>query len=108
MKNTRIEYLQKILAENPNDTFSLYALALEYLSLDEEKAKYYLEILLQDFPDYLPTYYQAAQFFALQNEIEKAKHLLQKGIALAQKQNDGHTLKELQKALQNLTNNQLE
>lgn len=97
----RVMLLLEFLEEDPNNPFNVYALALEYQNIDPEKATYYFDQLLKSHQDYLPTYFQAALFFADQGNVEKARGIYQAGIALAQKDQDGHTLKELENAYQN-------
>ncbi len=97
----RVMLLLEFLEEDPNNPFNVYALALEYQNIDPEKATYYFDQLLKSHQDYLPTYFQAALFFADQENVEKARGIYQAGIALAQKDQDRHTLKELENAYQN-------
>ena len=97
----RIQQLLEFLEEEPNNPFNLYALALEYQKHDTEKVAHYFDMLLQNHKNYLPTYYHAADFFAQQNEITKAKNIYEEGIRLATEQQDNHTLRELQNAYLN-------
>ncbi len=98
---TRIEQLLQFVKEEPNDPFNLYALALEYQNKDADAAKTYFEKLLQQHPEYLPTYFHAAAFFAEAEKIEKAQQIYLKGIDLAKKQGNQHALRELKNAYQN-------
>lgn len=88
----------------PADAFLKYAIALEYLRLgnSDEAAKQF-ELLLKDFPNYLPTYYQAAKFWEETGEIDKAIAAYNTGIALASANNDAKALNELREALMLLT-----
>ena len=97
----RVMQLLEFLREDPDNPFNVYALALEYQSIDPEKASFYFEQLLNSHQDYLPTYSQAAMFFADQGNVEKAKEIYRVGIALARKDQNQHTLKELENAYQN-------
>lgn len=98
----RINMLKKYLEENPDDPFNIYALALEYLDLDVKISKSYFDKLLKNHPDYLPTYYHAANLYLELDNFEEAKKLYNKGILLAEKQGDINTLNELQNALNTL------
>ncbi len=98
MNSARLNQLLSFLEESPDDPFILYALALEYKSSDREQALHYFTRLLNDCPDYLPTYYQAARFCEETNQIPKALELYRKGIDLATRQHDEATRKELQAA----------
>lgn len=91
--------LKKYMEENPNDPFNIYALALEYLDLDVKISRSYFDKLLTNHPDYLPTYYHAANLYLEMNNVEEAKKLYNKGIELAEKQGDLNTIKELKNAL---------
>lgn len=98
MNLTRIEQLLKFLEEEPNDVFSLYALALEYKKSNPAEAGKLFRQLLTHHPEYLPTYYQAALMMEETGNIEDALKLYERGIGLARKLNDVATLKELQAA----------
>jgi len=98
----RIKMLKKYLEENPDDPFNIYALALEYLDQDVKISKAYFDKLITNFPDYLPTYYLAANLYLELDDIEEAKKLYNIGIVLANKQGDIDTRNELQNALNTL------
>lgn len=102
MNESRINLLKNYIKEEPNDPFNYYALACEYLNGNEEGALVLFDRLLIDFPDYLATYYQAAQLKVEFEEENEALEIYEKGIALALKQNNLKTLRELQAAKQNL------
>jgi hypothetical protein len=57
---------------------------------------------LNDFPDYLPTYYQAALILLEIGQTKKAKIVLENGIKLAEKARELKTKNELQMQLNNL------
>ena len=102
MNQGRIELLQRYIEEEPNEAFNHYALANEYMAFDTEKAlKLFLEIL-KNFPEYLPTYYQAAKLLAETEKEEDALKVYEDGIALAKIQGNHKTLNELNSAYQNL------
>lgn len=105
MHNNRIEQLLSFLAKEPNDSFLLYALAMEYSKADIEKSLALYEQLLREHASYLPTYYQAAKLYEELEEEERASEIYQKGIALSEQSQDEHTLKELQKAYQQFLQN---
>lgn len=101
MQAERIRQLENFLKEDPNDPFNLYALATEYLKQDPAKAMSFYEKLLQEHPEYVPTYYHAAALYAALGQNNKAEATYQKGIATAQKVGDAHALRELQSAYNN-------
>lgn len=99
MKTPLLEKLLDFYQEDPSDPFNAYALALEYEKTDSVTARHWYDTLLTKFPDYLPTYYQAAQFFIQEEENEKAETVLKTGIGLAKMQHSAKTEQELIRAL---------
>lgn len=98
MNSSRLEQLEAFLKNEPNDPFILYAIATEYRNHDPKKAREYYDILLTHHPEYLATYYHAALLFIELNEDALAEETFKKGIALAQKQGNSLSLRELQNA----------
>lgn len=94
----RINQLKQFAAEEPDDPFNLYALALEYLKTDANEANKIFEKLTQTHPDYLPTYYPYAQSMVERKDFEKAEMIFQKGMEIARAKNDHKTLSEIQAA----------
>lgn len=97
----RLQLLIQFTKEEPENPFNWYALALEYMNSDPEETAVIFNQLLKSHRDYLPTYYTSAQFFAEQNQLEKAKEIFEKGIELAGKLKDEKAFKELKNAYQN-------
>ena len=95
---SRLEQLKQFAKEEPNDPFNLYALALEYLKSDQQEALTIFKSLLQNSPDYLPTYYPYAQLLAEMKESKLAENIFEAGISVAKKVNDLKTMRELQAA----------
>ncbi len=98
MHNSKIEQLLEFLKEDPDDTFTRYALALEYDKQNDVRAEVYYAELLVDFPDYLATYYHAGKYYE-KIDGEKAKAIYSKGISVALTQNNNKALQELRNAL---------
>ncbi|MTI19921.1 tetratricopeptide repeat protein [Fulvivirga sp. RKSG066] len=98
MNSSRLSQLLDFLKNDPKDAFTLYAIATEYKSTDPQEALKYFEILLQEHPDYLATYYHVAHLYLELEEDEKAEAAFKKGIELAQKQENALSLRELQNA----------
>lgn len=101
MNQERVKKLLEFLENEPNDPFTIYALATEYLDATPSKSRIYFEILLTEHPEYLATYYHAAQLYADLDMIEEADTTYKRGIALAEKHNELKTLQELKNAYQN-------
>ena len=102
MNNERVKLLEEFYRNDPNDPFNLYALALEFQANDTFRAANLFETLLKDFPDYLPTYYQAVDFFSNQNDLPKAMEIAKKGIEKARYANELKTLGEISSLLEAL------
>jgi len=102
MNAERLTQLKKYLEENPQDPFSIYALALEYQKTDLKQAQEYFETLLKDHSDYTPTYYQAAKLYQALEKFSRAKEIYLKGIEVCQKAGETKAVQELRNAYQEL------
>jgi tetratricopeptide (TPR) repeat protein len=102
MATERINQLQQFYEDDPNDPFNLYALTLEYLKYDHQKAAAYFDLLVEKHKDYLPTYYHAAKFFLEAGNRDKAIQLYERGLALARELRDSKAQRELQSAYDEL------
>jgi len=99
----RIEILKGFLDENPNDSFSRYALALEYVKLGQhEEAVRQFETVKKNDPDYVATYFQLGQLYQKLGRQHEAEKTLRTGITVAAKAGDEHTKSELEGALEAL------
>jgi len=99
MNSERLTTLFSYLENDPNDAFIKYAIALEYMKHDPVKSLQWLEDLLSNHPEYLPTYYQAGKMLQANNQSEKAQNIFEKGIKLAIMQKNHLTQRELNNAL---------
>jgi hypothetical protein len=97
----RINLLKDYCAEEPQNPFNYYALALEYRESEKVEAAHLFDFVVVSFPNYLPVYFPAAQFFFENEELQKAKKLFEVGIKLAHALQDEKTKKELSNAYQN-------
>ncbi len=97
---TRLEQLQQMLSQEPDDIFLQYAIAMEYFSANAfEKALGCLKPIIANKPDYLAAYYQTGKCYEELKQFEEAKSIYEKGVELAQKQSKTKTLNELREAL---------
>lgn len=97
---SRLESLQKMLEETPDDEFLLYAISLEYQKMgDSERAIESMNDLLAKHENYLPAYYQLGHLYAQKGDREYAMELFRKGIEVATHRGDRKTIGELQEAL---------
>lgn len=100
---TRREKLEEFLAQNPNDAFTRYGIALECLREgDIAGAETHFKVLLQANPDYVPGYQMYAQTLAQHDRAEEAKALLNSGIAAAIRQGNQHARSEMEGLLTQL------
>lgn len=101
--NNRLEALLNLQKKDPNDSFILYGIALEYMSAKnyEEAEKYFKDLLFLD-PKYVPAYMQFARLKENQNEIEDARSLYKRGIKIAKETGDNHAAKEMEEFLDEL------
>ena len=100
----RLTALLNFINQTPSDPFLHFGIAMEYLSVnDEKKALEKMAFIYQEFPEYLPNYYQLAHLYENNNEIDKAILIYEKGIALALAKNETKTAVELRSALEELT-----
>ena len=96
----RLEILKNMVAQNPNDSFSRYGLAMEYANSGSlEKAVEEYESLLASNPDYAAAYYHGGQAFEKLGRIDEARRMYRRGIEVTRRTGDAHTNSELQAAL---------
>src|SRR5208337_1684953 len=99
----RIAALSEILAENPNDEFARYGLAMEYSKSGEvDRAMEEFSKLLTANPDYTPGYFMAAQTLAAAGRTDEAKKMLVEGIASARRTGNTHAQSEMTAMLEEL------
>ena len=73
MQEESLKILSELIKTEPEEPFNRYALAMEYAGKDTVESLRHLEVLLEIFPEYLPTYYQAATLYAEQEKEEKKR-----------------------------------
>lgn len=100
MSNQTIQLLKRFLEQDPNDSFTRFALAMEYnkAGLSSEAEKTYLELISRD-PSYVGTYYHLGMIYSLSGDKDSARKTFQDGIEVANRVNDNHAASELRQAL---------
>ena len=99
----RIAALTEILAENPNDEFARYGLAMEYSKAGEvDRAMEEFGKLLAANPNYTPGYFMAAQMLAATGRTDEAKKMLIDGIGSARRTGNAHAQSEMTAMLEEL------
>jgi len=102
MNSDRIKMLEQFVAEDPDDAFNRYALALEWAKIEPRRSTEIFDQLIREQPDYLPAYYQAGLVHLALNEVDRARPILVAGIAVAQQQRNNKTVNELRSLLEAL------
>lgn len=96
----RIAQLKEFLKDKPKDCFLRHALALELVKAGEEKqAKTLFEAILNEFPEYVGSYYPLGKLLEQMHLADEALKVYEQGIQQAQKSGDQHTLSELRSAI---------
>ncbi|MBE9583743.1 tetratricopeptide repeat protein [Mucilaginibacter sp. JRF] len=99
MEASRLEKLLEFIKNEPNDEFLKYALATEYLRLnDTEKALAYYEDLTTNHPGYTGTYYHLGKLYEALNRKDDAIETYQTGMRITREKRDNHAYSELQAA----------
>ena len=93
-----------MLAEEPNDIFLRYSLAME---LDKEgnhddSLSQLVELTRED-PAYVPAFFMAGQQLARLDRVEDAREVLREGIEEARKQGNAHAASEMSEFLMSLS-----
>ncbi len=103
MSNIRLQKLIEMLEKQPNDTFLLYAIGMEYLGMGNANVaeKYFKQVLEVD-QNHVATHYQLGILFAQQNRENEAQPILEKGFELAKQKGDLKTQNEFRSALDEL------
>lgn len=97
MQHSRLERLHEFLNNEPDDPFLKYALATEYLSLnDTGKALSYFTDLVANHPEYVGTYYHLGRLYESLGQTDNAIKTYETGMNVARKARDNHAFSELQ------------
>jgi tetratricopeptide (TPR) repeat protein len=93
---SRIVELEKMLDENPDDPFLIFALAKEYEKSEGTlQALLMYEHLVTNYPTYIATYYHYAKVLQKAGNKSEALLLLQKGIEEGTKAKEMHAVSEM-------------
>ncbi|TAE89544.1 MAG: hypothetical protein EAY81_02145 [Bacteroidetes bacterium] len=103
MPNERLQKLLEMLEKQPNDTFLLYAIAMEHLSVnDKNQAEELFKRVLHIERDNVPTHYQLGMILQETNRIKEAVEMFEEGMKLAKFKGDLKTVNEFRTALDEL------
>lgn len=95
MQAERLKILLSLCEEEPEEPFNWYALAMEYVRTDAQRALMLLEEIVHRFPTYLATYYQLASVQLALEAYQEAKKTTEAGIRLAIELQNTKAQKEL-------------
>jgi len=99
----KIAMLSQILAQNPQDAFARYGLAMAYASEgDLATAISEFDRLLADHPAYTAGYFMTAQTLVKAARPAEARTRLTQGIESARRENNSHAAGEMQQLLDEL------
>lgn len=99
-QQSKIKQLARQIKHNPGDSFSKFALALEFRKEGEfKKARILFEDILSSDPEYVGVYYHLGKLYEALDRLDDAQTLYQKGIPIANEQDEQRTEKELKEAL---------
>ncbi|MDB5009279.1 MAG: tetratricopeptide repeat protein [Mucilaginibacter sp.] len=97
MEISRLDKLLEFIKNEPEDEFLKYALATEYLRLNEtDKALLYYEDLVNNHPDYTGTYYHLGKLYEALNRKQDAIAIYEQGMKITREKRDNHAFSELQ------------
>lgn len=100
---TRREKLQEMLTSTPDDPFLHYGLAMECRNAGERDAALAeLRTVLRLDPNYVAAYFHQGQMLAEGGDVAAAQHILQSGIAVADRVGDPHAAEEMRGLLATL------
>ena len=101
---SRKQQIEEMLAEDPNDPFLRYGLAMEHISAGEDAAAARcLQDLIAVAPDYVPAYQQLGQTLLRQGCTTEARQAWRRGVEAAQKTGNLHARDEMQGFLDSLS-----
>ena len=106
-RTPRMAQIEAMLADEPDDAFLRYGLAMEHASSGDDATSV---IVLRELiartaaaTPYVPAYLQAGQALMRLDRVEEACATLKDGIEAARKVGDGHALGEMQGLLESIS-----
>jgi len=100
---SRREKIEAMLADEPQDIFLRYSLAMELdKEGDNEASLAKLADLMNDTPPYVPSFFMTGQQLARLGRIDEARGALRQGIETAREQGDQYAAGEMSELLVSL------
>lgn len=101
--NSKIKKLAGYIKNNPDDSFSKFALALEFLKEDRlNKARILFEDIQEKDPEYDGVYYHLGKLYERSGLLEDALNTYKKGVEVAANNKNKRNVSELKEALAEL------
>jgi len=95
-KSARMAQLEAMLADEPNDAFLRYGLAMEYASQGDDATAAAKLVELIAVEPYVPAFLMAGQALARLGRVSEAVAVLRQGVDAARAQRNDHALGEMQ------------
>ncbi len=100
---SRREKIEAMLADDPNDTFLRYSLAMEFRSEgDHAKSIELMTELTKGTPPHVQAFFMAAQQMVDLGDVDEARTMLRNGIDEARQQGNAHAAGEMSELLSSL------
>lgn len=106
-RTARMEQIEAMLADDPDDAFLRYGLAMEHASAGDDAAC--VEVLRDliartaETTPYVPAYLQAGQALVRLDRITEACDVLRQGVDVARRVGDTHAQGEMQGLLESVS-----
>ena len=100
---SRLDSIEQMLADEPDDLFLRYALAMELRKAgrNEESLAAFITLMDDETP-HVPAFFMAAQLLVTANELSRAREFLVDGIRHAGTQGNQHAAAEMSELLASL------
>jgi tetratricopeptide (TPR) repeat protein len=103
VEKSRLEQFKEFVEMDPTDSFSRYALGMEYMGISQfQEALEQFDEVIRIAPNESAAYFQASIASSNLDRKDGAREYLKRGISIAEKTNDKHARDEMQAALEKL------
>jgi tetratricopeptide (TPR) repeat protein len=100
MATNRLDILKQMLAQDPQNSFARYGLAMEFAKIGDLKgAAGEFKSLLASDSTYVAAYYHCGQVLEKLGDVDGARDIYEKGVVACAHKGDRHTLGEIEAAL---------